>query len=804
MYRDNQPACPQTTQNPTVMDLDPLHKWLGIPPSEQPPHHYRLLGIDLFESDSDVIDSGAQRQMSHVRTYALGPNKEASQTLLNQLAAARVALLNPATKKQYDQILRQEIVVQTDTGQQKTNIPVDSVDGDFSGSSPHSERAAAEPVPAINSLSCPNCNVLLTVAKNYFGQEVQCSHCHATLLTSPDGRELQVQTQTPKVTPTTPHFAFEKSSPIANRNSPRIRTKRTKKRRSKPTVLLTITSISVLICVSVFLYMLFRGHLTENGLASGISKDRRQQNSSSRNTTNNRRSAQKNASKKDLRKTPSLSHSQAATQQNSNRNGFRAASGQQISDAGQLDGSNPKLTTLNAESVLMDSGGDGGTAASLPNPIEMRFIVIPAGEFVMGSGPGAQRVTLTRAFEMGIHEVTQAQFESVMNENPSQVKSPELPVEQVSWEQASIFCQRLSASQEAKENGYQYRLPYEAEWEYACRAGRSSKTQFRNEVTDLNDIAWFSSNSNNTPHPVGTKQANAWGLHDMLGNVSEWCMDWKGTDKPTTAATDPHGPAIGTARINRGGSWLTGADRFQKAVQSWGAPNLKATDIGFRVVRTLNKNQTGAVSPAQEYSNSSSNKGASSPPRNVGEPNPTIARELSSLRELIRNAKWQEMKKQADKLLTMRMDDRQQAETEALREIADLATYYRTGIEKSVDSLDSGNDFEVRKNLRVLVVEKGRDFLTILYDRKRKTYTFDEMPFSLAHKLATFEIPESRRQVAAKAVYQFISPLSDKQSRDEALTWLSEIEDDFGEENPKRIAASLRRIFSSDAGTPEN
>ncbi len=796
------PPAPPTIQNPTIMDLDPFHKWLGIPPSEQPPHHYRLLGIDLFESDTDVIDSGAQRQMSHVRTYALGPNKQASQTLLNQLAAARVVLLNPITKREYDQILGQQMLHQTPSGQGKSNIAGNSLGIEVSEARPQQTQAVREPSPTTNEVSCPSCNGLLTIAPDYYGKQVQCSHCHAVLLASQDGRGLQAQPN--QVTRTTPQITSVKSAQAGNSTSPRIRTHRNKKRRSKPSTSLFVTSIFVLIGLSVFLYRSFRSGVSIDGLASGISNERTQQNSNSRNTTSNLRSARNTSSKSDFHHTQSRNRIEVARKQNSHRTGDFNTEPHQGTHEGKADGLNPKSSIFNANSALNDSVGDNGTNASLSGPLEMRFIAIPAGEFIMGTGFESHRVTLSKGFEMGIHEVTQAQFESVMSENPSQVKSPELPVEHVSWEQASAFCQRLSASPEAKNNGYQYRLPYEAEWEYACRAGRLSRTQFGPKETALEDVAWFRNNSNNTPHPVGTKEANDWGLHDMRGNVSEWCMDWKGADKPTASVTDPHGPASGVARINRGGSWLTGADRFQKAVQSWGAPEFKAADIGFRVVRTLEKNKKRTASPTQDPSTLPSTIATSSPPPKAGEPNPTVAREILVLREIIKNSKWNEMNKQAEKLLTMQINGAQQAEAETLHEITELATYYRVGIEKSVAALNSGNDFEVRKNRRVLVVEKGNDFITILYDRKTTTYSFDELPLSLAHKLATFAIPESPRQVAAKAVYQAISPVSDKQSRDEALTWLSEIEEIAGGENPKRIAESLRRIFPSDASRREN
>ncbi|MFM7929249.1 MAG: formylglycine-generating enzyme family protein, partial [Pirellula sp.] len=169
-------------------------------------------------------------------------------------------------------------------------------------------------------------------------------------------------------------------------------------------------------------------------------------------------------------------------------------------------------------------------------------------------------MTISKDYYLGVHEVTQAQYEKVMGANPSyfrgdiQGSRSNHPVEQVSWEDAVEFCKKLSDLHEEKAAGRVYRLPTEAEWEYACRAGSKTAYSFGESPKSLGDYAWFGSNSNNQTHPVGEKKANAWGLYDMHGNVWEWCRDRYG-DYPKGAVSDPTGPKKGSSRVSRGGSW---------------------------------------------------------------------------------------------------------------------------------------------------------------------------------------------------------------------------------------------------------
>ena len=215
--------------------------------------------------------------------------------------------------------------------------------------------------------------------------------------------------------------------------------------------------------------------------------------------------------------------------------------------------------------------------------VGMKFKLIPAGTFTMGIGNEAHEVTLTKPFKMGVHEVTQAQYEQVMGVNPSHFKGAENPVEEVSWGDAVEFCRRLSDLPAEKAAGNVYRLPTEAEWEYACRAGTTTMYSFGDDDSELGDYAWFLENSGTKTHPVGRKQPNAWGLYDMHGNVWEWCQDRYG-DYPSGSVTEPTGPAVGSARLIRGGCWFFTAGYCRSAYRfGYGPSNRINRTLGFRV-----------------------------------------------------------------------------------------------------------------------------------------------------------------------------------------------------------------------------
>jgi formylglycine-generating enzyme required for sulfatase activity len=218
----------------------------------------------------------------------------------------------------------------------------------------------------------------------------------------------------------------------------------------------------------------------------------------------------------------------------------------------------------------------------------MTFVRIPAGEFRMGSTDGhaderpVHTVRISQPFYLGIHAVTQGQWEAAMGNNPSRFTGdPNRPVERVSWEDVQEFIGRLNA----REGHTLYRLPTEAEWEYAARAGSTTAYCFGDDSHRLGEYAWYSENAGRQTHPVGTLQPNAWGLYDMHGNVWEWVQDWYGK-YAAEPVTDPQGPALGSARVYRGGSWSYGAGYCRSAYRRHDAPGYRYGGLGFRLLRT--------------------------------------------------------------------------------------------------------------------------------------------------------------------------------------------------------------------------
>lgn len=181
-------------------------------------------------------------------------------------------------------------------------------------------------------------------------------------------------------------------------------------------------------------------------------------------------------------------------------------------------------------------------------------------------------------FYMARHEVTQGQWRSIMGRNPSRFSQcgDDCPVEQVSWNDAQQFIQRLNSI-----TGREHRLPTEAEWEYACRSGGKDDQLYCGSAP-VDSIAWHEGNSSGMPHQTGALTPNGLGLYDMSGNVWEWVQDWKGA-YPSVPQNNPAGPASSSTRVRRGGSWLYGTSQLRAAWRSSGYPDDIAPDIGFRL-----------------------------------------------------------------------------------------------------------------------------------------------------------------------------------------------------------------------------
>ena len=226
--------------------------------------------------------------------------------------------------------------------------------------------------------------------------------------------------------------------------------------------------------------------------------------------------------------------------------------------------------------------------------VQIVFSLIPSGTFLMGSpidkigksndeGP-QHEVSISKPFYLSIYEITQAQWLAVMGTNPSgytfRFDSPFLPVECVSWEDAQQFINKLN-----KLGIGSFRLPTEAEWEYACRAGSQNEFPWGDDQSLAEEYAWYYFTSGWSPNPVGSKKPNAWGIYDMIGNILEWCADWYGPYSKNSQI-DPKGPKSGSSRVLRGGDWTTSKENdLRSARRYYDVPTKATTSIGFRIVR---------------------------------------------------------------------------------------------------------------------------------------------------------------------------------------------------------------------------
>jgi formylglycine-generating enzyme required for sulfatase activity/serine/threonine protein kinase len=241
-----------------------------------------------------------------------------------------------------------------------------------------------------------------------------------------------------------------------------------------------------------------------------------------------------------------------------------------------------------------------GVPVEQTNSLGMNFVLIPPGEFLMGSPDSDEHaentekpqhhVRITRPFYLGKCLVTQKQWQTVMGENPSQFKGPKSPVENVSWKDCQEFLDKLNAKLGAGAGKFQ--LPTEAQWEYACRAGSTTRYCFGDETSGLGKYAWHELNSGHKPHSVGEKKPNAWGLYDMHGNAWEWCADWYDRGYYVNSPLDdPAGPATGSNRVNRGGSWFYPAGCCRSASRYDSAPDARRDFLGLRVCMVLTDKQ---------------------------------------------------------------------------------------------------------------------------------------------------------------------------------------------------------------------
>lgn len=499
--------------------FDPYYRWLGIPPKDQPANHYRLLGLAVFEEDLEVIRDAAERQMGHVRLYALGKHSDLSQRVLNELGAARACLLDRAKKAVYDEALRRELA--SVEAARQAAVPADPLAMEFK-SQPlerlgpvrrprrkwwHDRRtqfALGAGVVALLLLT-----LMFVVSRGSKSPEPKAVPESASVPSKPEPVVAKPEQPIPDVVRQEPRGAPQAPPPLAIAPFSAEEAKKHQERwAAHLKVPLTLTN-----SIGMKLILIPPGEFDMGSSPEEVDRHRREP-------------KERGIDEKKL----------------------------ELHIAAMLDSEGPR-----------------------------------------------HRVKITKPFYLGIYEVTQSQWTAVQGKNRSYFQKArsdedpgERPIEMPPWSDAAEFCKKLSARPQETAAKRVYWLPTEAEWEYASRAGSDTSYYFGNEDTKLGDYGWFEANSDKRPHPVGLKKPNAWGLYDMYGNVWEWCADCWGWDYyKRSPPRDPQGPPANPFHIRRGGSWRMPGSLCRSAFRD--NHNGNAYDVGFRVVCEV---PTDGVSPS--------------------------------------------------------------------------------------------------------------------------------------------------------------------------------------------------------------
>jgi len=570
-------------------EFDPYHRWLGIPPKHQPADYYRLLGLELFESDPEVIRDAAERQIAHVRGYALGKHSELSQRILNELGKAKACLLNAAEKADYDRELRQSIKAQ------QTDAP--PVPLEASSPSPSDPERPSSPVVG-----------------------------------APQSIPLNV------------------SVPGSGRTAVRKRTKR-RRRETRWKAVGSLVSIVLGgvggICVAIVLLWvawkkdplgIFESGKVAQQSGEVDSTGNKMNTPLPGKSTGPTLNSRPNSHERRSASSPSTKESPSKRQPPPTK-----PEGKRAPPPAKETRSEPPLAIapFDAEAAKRHQqawAGYLGVPAEMTNSIGMRFVLIPPGEFDMGSTEKEvakllveaeagklfswyverlpfeapkHRVRITKPFWLSRHEVTRGEFRRFVDDrgyqteaerdgkggfrwlNGKLVQDPRFvwdaeagfpqtedhPVVEVSWHDAVAFCEWLSEKENAK-----CHLATEAQWEYACRAGSTTSWHCGDNNTALQEYGWLKANSGGTTHPVGQLRPNVWGLCDMHGNVLEWCHDrWASDYYGMSPFEDPSGPAAGSYRVIRGGGRGDDAPYCRASARNWFNPALCHLTLSFRV-----------------------------------------------------------------------------------------------------------------------------------------------------------------------------------------------------------------------------
>jgi len=552
--------------------FDAYHDWLGIAPKDQPPNHYRLLGLDLFESKPETIEHAANQRMAHLRTFQTGRHSADSQRLLNEVAAARICLLDRQKKAAYDARLRQKLAAKQQAGATTAASAAADPGAVAPRRQPGPAQAASPVVPQTGRARTKLALLLGGVSAAVLGAVALWCFLPA--------RQTPVA-EPPAAEPQTAAASQEPSAPPEP---------------AKPSAQGTLVV----------------DWPEDERAGAGLRIGDQDAPLPPRGPI-------------EIACVPGRHSVRLA------RAGYEDCFQLVDVEAGGSERIRPrwrKAKPERTEAAVAPPPHEPSDAAPrevVVNSIGMKLVLIPAGEFRMGTDADvveqiareaeakkeppsviamfsrespARAVKITRPFLLGTCEVTQEQYRRVVGASPSDfsaagrgrgkvvgLDTASFPVDNVAWEKATSFCEELSALSEERAAGRVYRLPTEAEWEYACRSGSNQRFCCGDDAGALRDYAWSRENAHDRPHAVGERRPNAWGLFDMHGNVWEWCADWMGAYQPSPT-DDPQGPPSGEFRVLRGGGFRSSALCCRSAVRlDLSDPKLNfLTRHGFRVV----------------------------------------------------------------------------------------------------------------------------------------------------------------------------------------------------------------------------
>lgn len=540
-------------------DFDPYHKWMGIPAHEQPPNHYRLLRIGLFESDSEVIKNAFERETAGLKMQQDGQHADHAARISRELLKARDCLLDADRKQRYDATLQEKLDAEEEgddlADELEQRIAVDQA----------VKQATAELTAKRNQLRSRAKQAALREQRALDAiQQLKQRLATASRRTNTPGSK-----------------AVQPRSPVRQERSVGQQIPvRQERAWVFPVVVASAALAFALVLITV--------------IAISASNNRSKPSAKGGTAQNNDGEVA------------------AAVTRNSEGPEVKAAPYSELTSRSTTIVA-PRVKAIDSPSVDLESSPatsvrDGTQTGEVQdnNGLKMQLCWCPAGSFSMGSpkreagrdvNEDAVNVTLTRGFWLGKYEVTQQQWMQIMHTVPwrgeSNVKEGlNHPAMYVNWEDATEFCKRLTEQDRSAgllSMKWKYTLPTEAQWEYACRAGTTTRFSFQEFALQLGDFAWFKKNAYDAQeqhaHEVGTKRPNAWGLHDMHGNLREWCRDSYLEHLP--GGTNPEGTSIGSTRVIRGGSWYDDADDCRSATRDRFSAIRRYSFVGFRVAAVL-------------------------------------------------------------------------------------------------------------------------------------------------------------------------------------------------------------------------